>query len=72
MGADLGALLHHDDGGVGRDLLEPDRGGKAGRPGADDDDVEFHRLARRKLRCIHDLLRHPGAHDDISRFSSLA
>ena len=29
----------------GRELLEPDRGGEAGRPGADDDHVELHRLA---------------------------
>ena len=33
----------------GRDLLEPDRGGKARRPGADDHDVEFHRFAGGKL-----------------------
>ncbi len=59
MRADLGALLDHDDGLVRRELLQPDRGGKAGRPGADDDDVEFHRLAGRKLRCIHGLLRIP-------------
>ena len=53
MRADLGTLLHHDDGGFGRELLEPDRGGKAGRPGADDDNVELHRLASGKVRCIH-------------------
>ncbi len=57
MGADLGALLDHDDGFVRRKLLEPDRGGKAGRPGADNDGVEFHRLPGRKLRCVHGLLR---------------
>ena len=45
MRADLGALLHHDDGFVRRELLEPDRGSKSGRPGADNDHVEFHRLA---------------------------
>ena len=56
MGADLGALFHHDDGDVRRELLEPDRGGKAGRPGADDDDVELHRLAGGKVRCTHGLL----------------
>ena len=53
MGADLGALLDHDDGFVRRELLEPDRGGKAGGPRADDDDVEFHRLPGRQLRCVH-------------------
>ena len=59
VGADLGALLHHDDGFVRRQLLEPDRGGKAGRPGADNDGVEFHRLPGRKLRCSHGLLPVP-------------
>ena len=59
VGADLGALLHYDDGFVGRQLLEPDRGGKAGRPRADNDGVEFHRLPGRKLRCSHGLLAPP-------------
>ena len=59
MGADLGALLDHNDGYVRRELLEPDRGGKAGGPGADNDDVEFHRLPGRKLRCSHGLLPVP-------------
>ena len=46
MRADLGALLQHHDGDAPAiELLQPDRGGEAGRPGADDDDVEFHRLA---------------------------
>ena len=62
MGADLGALLDHDDGGFRRELLEPDRGGKPGRPGADDDHVELHRLAGGKFRCIHGLLRSPRRH----------
>ncbi len=57
MGADLGAFLDHDDGLFRRQLFEPDRRGKAGRPRADNDGVEFHRLPGRKLRCIHDLLR---------------
>ena len=56
MRADLRALLHHDDGRFRRELLQPDRGGKAGRPGADDDDVEFHRLAGGKP-CVHGLLQ---------------
>ena len=59
MRADLGALLDHDDGFVRRKLLEPDRGGKAGGPGADNHGVEFHRLPGRKLRCVHGLLRVP-------------
>ncbi len=59
MGADLGALLHHDHGALRRELLEPDRGGKAGRPRADNDGVEFHRLPGRKLRCSHGLLPVP-------------
>ena len=45
MRADLGALLDHHDGDVGRELLQPDRGGEPGRAGADDHHVEFHRLA---------------------------
>ena len=50
--ADLRTLLDDDDRDVGRNLLEPDRRGEAGRPGPDDDDVEFHGLARRKVRMI--------------------
>ena len=49
VSADLGALLDHDDGDVGRELLEPDRRRQPGRTGADDDDVELHRFARRQL-----------------------
>ena len=45
VGADLGALLHHHDGNIRVDLLEPDRGGEPGRTGADHHHVEFHRLA---------------------------
>ena len=59
MRADLGALLDHDDGFVRCELLEPDRGGEAGRPGTDDHGIEFHRLPGRKLRRIHDMLRIP-------------
>ena len=67
MRADLGAFLDDDDGNFRRDLLEPYRGGKAGRPGADDDDIEFHRLAGGKFRCIHDLLRNWRNHGDFER-----
>ena len=49
MRADLGALLDHDHADVGRNLLEADRGGEAGGPGADDDDVEFHCFTSRYL-----------------------
>ncbi len=49
MRADLRALLDHDHRHSGVELLEPDRRGQAGRAGADDDDVEFHRLARRQF-----------------------
>ena len=45
MGADLGAFFHHHDGELGIELLEPDRGRKPGRAGADHHNVEFHRLA---------------------------
>ena len=56
MGADLGALLDHHDVDVGVDLLQPDGGGEAGGAGADDHDIEFHRLAggqlgHRSLSC---------------------
>jgi hypothetical protein len=44
MRADLGALFKHDDGKLRIELLQPDRGGKARRPRADDDHVEFHAL----------------------------
>ena len=56
MRADFGALLHHDDGEIGIELLQPDRGGKARRPGADDHDVEFHGFARRQFFATHDLI----------------
>ena len=45
VGADLGAFFHHHDAELGVELLEADRGRKPGRPGADDHNVEFHRLA---------------------------
>ena len=46
MRADFGALLHDDDAEIGIELLQPDRGREARRPGADDHDVEFHGFAR--------------------------
>jgi hypothetical protein len=49
MRADLRALLDDTDGdlaaGLGGELLQTDRRGEAGRPGADDDHVIFHPLA---------------------------
>jgi len=45
MRTDFGALLQHDDGEFGIDLLQPDRGREAGRTAADNHDVEFHALA---------------------------
>ena len=65
MGADFGALLDDDDGGVRRELLEPDRRGKAGGAGADNDNVEFHCLPGRQFRCGHDLLRIPVLKDEL-------
>ena len=59
MRADLGTLLHHDDGEIGIELLQPDRGRQAGRPGADDHDVEFHGFARGQLFVAHDLVSDP-------------
>src|SRR6202022_3618738 len=56
MRTDFGALLHHDDGKVGIELLQPDRRRQAGRPGADDDDIEFHGFAGRKFFSTHDLV----------------
>ena len=49
VAADLGALLQHDDGKVGPELLQADGRGEAGRPCADHHDVELHRFARRRL-----------------------
>ena len=43
--ADLRALFQHDDRKLRIDLLQPDRGGEAGRAGADDHHVEFHAFA---------------------------
>ena len=54
--ADFRPLLHHDDRQIGIELLQPDRGGEAGRPGADDHDVEFHGFARRQFFGAHDLI----------------
>ena len=45
MRADLRALLEHDHGKLGAELLQPDRRGKTRRPGADDHDVELHAFA---------------------------
>src|SRR3546814_5475450 len=61
MRADFRALLEHDDGKLGVDLLQPDRRRKPGRPRADDHHVEFHRLAFGKfLLLAHYLLRLPA------------
>ncbi len=54
MRADLGPLLHHDDSKIRIELLQPDRSGKARRPGADNHDVEFHGFARRQFFGTHD------------------
>ena len=67
MRADFGALLDHDDGQIGIELLQPDRGGQAGRSGADDHDVEFHGFARRQFFGAHDLVSARG----WERFKSL-
>ena len=49
MRAGLRALLEHDDRdlvrALGGELLQADRGGQAGRAGADDRDVVLHRFA---------------------------
>ena len=49
MGTHLGPFLEHADVDLlvllGRQLLEPDGGGQTGRSGADDHDIEFHRVA---------------------------
>ena len=57
MGADFGAFLDDDDAGVRRQLLQADRRGEPRRPGADDDDVVIHRLARRQI-VFHFTLGH--------------
>ena len=53
MRADLGALLDHHDAEFGIELLEADRGREPGRPGADDHDVELHRLAGGQISVAH-------------------
>ncbi len=55
MGADLGALLNDDHAKIGIELLQADRGRKSGRSGADDDDVELHRLAGGQVGFGHAL-----------------
>ncbi len=45
MGADLGALFENADGNFGRELLEADGGGEAGRAGTHDHHIILHRLA---------------------------
>src|SRR5690606_10014357 len=45
MRAHLAALFEDDDREVRIELLEPDRRGKAGRPGTDDHHVELHAFA---------------------------
>ena len=52
MGADFGTFFHHDNGHIRRELLEPDGSGKAGGPGADDDNIKLHRLAGGKVRAF--------------------
>ena len=52
MRAGLRALFDDDDGEVGRDLFQPDRGGKAGRAAADDHDVIIHGFARGEFFCF--------------------
>src|SRR5262249_40435567 len=54
--ADLGPLFDHGHSDVGRNLFEPDRRGEPGGPGADDHDVELHRLAGGQFLCAHRLL----------------
>jgi hypothetical protein len=49
VGADLGALFHHHDADIRRNLFQPDRSGEPGRAGANDDDVKFHTFAGRQL-----------------------
>ncbi|KQV32646.1 hypothetical protein ASC97_03515 [Rhizobium sp. Root1203] len=49
MRPDFGALLEHDDGEVGVDLLQPDRRRQTGRAAADDHHVEFHAFALGQL-----------------------
>ncbi len=45
MRTDFGALFEHDDRKLRIDLLQPDGGRETGRPGTDDDHVEFHAFA---------------------------
>ena len=63
MRADFGALLQHGDtdfaSSRGGELLQPYRGGKAGRPCANDDDIVLHRFAFSEVFVGHfDSLQH--------------
>ena len=69
--ADLGALLHDDDGDVGGALLEADGRRKPGGAGADDHDIEFHRLARRQFTVGHGLSLTAAESVNSSRFAPL-
>jgi hypothetical protein len=60
VGTDLRALFDHDHRGLGRQLLEPDRGREPGRPGADDHHVELHGLAGGQFVGAHPLLQKAG------------
>ncbi len=49
MRADFCTLFQHHDGEVRIDLLQPDRGRKPSRSGADDHDIELHRFTFRQF-----------------------
>ena len=57
MRADFRAFFDDDHREIRRKLLESDRGGEPGRPGANDHHIELHRLAGGQLLCAHGLLQ---------------
>src|SRR5262252_8430477 len=54
--------IDHGAGGIGRKLFEPDRRGEPGGSGADDHNVELHRLAGGQFLCAHRLLQSETAY----------
>ncbi len=58
--ADLGALLHHADGSVRRQLLQPDRRGQSGGTGSHHHHVELHHLALGHSQNSPSLQHHYG------------
>ena len=52
--ANFATLFEDDDGEIGIELFQPDRGSQSRRPGAHDNNVEFHALTFNLVHpCLH-------------------